>query len=228
VTINGANGSGNWTFTWTYTVAVGSDPSAARDCWTLQDSDTTNAELAFDVGIFAESVVKSNNLGRKASFTMTEINPITLLPVSRVTALHYSVTQGDTEIASGDLLPDTITSQCSNPDPSFYDWSYSGTSGENGVVSLLSEGTNTRPPASATIGAVLNGDAFANNDTSIADACKNVEKSTSSASGILLTSEGTYALTITGTVKGNGALQNTPFSVSSTICVSAGSCETCP
>jgi hypothetical protein len=91
---------------------------------------------------------------------------------------------------------------------------------DNGLLSLLQDGQ--------TIGAILDGDDFANNNTTVADACKNVEKSTASASGIFLNAEGQYTLTITGTVKGVASAADTPFSVSSTICISAGTCQVCP
>jgi hypothetical protein len=214
LTLDGVNGRGNWKFEWTYTTAL-ADPNfvpAAQMCWNLQSSSTTQAELIFDVGIFSQSELSKPTTGRKASFTLTDAGG------DRVQDLHYSVRDGDgNEVASGDLA-DTITSQCNNTGDSFYDVLYNANAGSNGVLSLLQD--------NQTIGYILNHDSFANNDTTVAGACSNVDKATASASGIFV-DDGSYTLTITGTVKGVSASLDDHFSVTSTICVSAGTCSVC-
>jgi hypothetical protein len=217
VTINGLNTKGNWTFEWTYTVAVGTtNPPAAQTAWELQSSSTTTADVSV-TGFFAgQSTQLASGKGKKdwsfkASHTMTDAGVSRLVdPVAKIydaganlvcslaisTALEYGV-----------------------------DYFYAQNAGSNGPTGQLIDGD--------TVNRIQNGlkaspngnvDDFAGNNTTLGERA-NITGTTPAACSIA--AAGSYSLQVSGILKGVSGSASLPVSVTSSVCISAGSCQVC-
>jgi hypothetical protein len=226
LTIPGLNGNGNWKFTWTYQIGFADTvggPYPAQTAWTLQSTDTTNATVSIE-GFFAgqSTQAKSNGTGGwsfKASHTMLDS-----LGASRLVGAQATITDADANVKCA--LPIVIE----NPIQSNQDFTYLGNAGRNGTTAnLFDDGVTSNGTVNEIQGAVsiaLNGkkDDFAGNNGTGGDKAVIDSVATGTCSiGV----EGSYTLSVTGTLKGVSGASSLPVSVSSQICVSAGTCQVC-
>jgi hypothetical protein len=205
-TVPGLNGSGNWKFIWSYTIAPTTNPVAPLTAWDLVQ--TTGDGFAVNADIAGESVLKSSNpkLGTKFSFSLLDS-----LGVSRVTGLNVAVYQGTSTTPTN--YPATSTYVKNAPgakvgEPGAVDFFYTENAGHNGVVSLLQNNQQART--------ILNTDNFAGNNDGGADGSA-LAKVTLDPVALLSLATDDYKITLTGTVKGNSASADIGFKLSTNI-----------
>jgi hypothetical protein len=205
VTINGQNGKGNWTFTWTYTVAP--DPSYDADpdtagvqvgeltAWDFVRSDVEAASVALNARIAGESVLFKSPSYKKYSFSLLNSDG-----TSRVQNLHLSVTDS----GNNTVLDTTPGSVISAP----VDFTYTTNAGTNGAaVQYLANGDAR---------GILNTDSFPGNDNGGADGSA-LALATMETQNVSLSTGGDYDVTLRGTVKDNSGNTSIPFNVLSTL-----------
>lgn len=210
---------------------------AAGTCWHCTETGGT-AEIAFCGFVAGESFVKKNSGGNKSttkySFTLADD-----LGASRVINTSATLQKFNTDISIwenvGDPVPedtsclvnggDDSSTFCGNggicpTDPcTGIDYSYYGNAGvfgNSGVYSYLHAPTYM---AAAYVTTILTQDNFTNND---GDLCYYSQTAPFHGS-FTVTEEGSYRIVIAGTVKGNSAIGNQPFSVTSDTTV-GGAC----
>ena len=223
VTISGLNGKGNWKFEWTYTIdfAQSSGPYPAKTAWDLVSSSSTSAEVGV-AGFFAgQSTQKKakaapgNPWTFKASHTMTADDGS-----SRLVNPQYSIVDSNLNLVCG---PMDIAVR---PIERGVDYLYARNAGYNGSTSQLID--------NALVSAIQQGSAFspdgdtdnfAGNDSTNGERQSVDEDNTPKCS---ISQPGTYYLNITGTLKGVSGTVSLPFSTTSTVCISAGTCSVCP
>jgi hypothetical protein len=225
VTINGVNGSGNWKFEWTYTIAftdsVGG-PYAAKTAWDLVSSSSTSAEVGVD-GFFAgQSTQKKakaapgNPWTFKASHTMTADDGS-----SRLVNPQYSIVDSGLNLVCG---PTAIGVY---PIERGVDYFYAQNAGFNGSASQLIDNYNVSVIQNGSPALSPGGDAdnFAGNNLTNGER-QSVDPLTTSTCSI--SAAGSYFLKVTGTLKGVSGTASLPVAVTSTVCISAGTCSLCP
>jgi hypothetical protein len=233
-TVNGLNGHGNWTFTYNYSVTtIGSvDPAT---CWTCEQTGGS-VDVKFCGFVAGESFLKKgrDNTGwdKKYSFTLTEPDPITGLPVSRVTnvtvTLQRSTDAGLTWFdVQGPLALDTSNIvSCGKPTDSVggtfcdnagtpVDYPYSGNAGVAGNAAVYGYLHYPGAMAAALTNDIMSGiapsqDNFPNNNNNL---CAYSQTAPFFAEFSGLTDAGMYQLHITGTVKGNAGIADQQFNV---------------
>jgi len=198
---NGLDGHGNFTFTWSYTVAPTVASVAPFTAWNLVDTHGSgNAHVTIRADIYGESAMQQAKMsGPKYSFSMVDALG------SRVTNLVLTVDGAPNYLASS-----IVTNA---------DFNYTTNAGSNGVTSLLKNGDAR---------SILNNDVFAGNNNGGSDGsalAKAVMDAYDADFG-----PGFHTVTLTGTVKGNsidgestGA--NISFSVTQTVNVITPGCS---
>jgi hypothetical protein len=215
VTLNGLNTKGNWTYTWTYNIAiVGQNPPVARSAWDLQSSELNYPSPTVSGSIYGLSTQSrsggNGNWSLKASFSMADPS---VVGGTRVSNLVAKLTAPDASFTTTPLATTLGTP---------VDVTYTPNAGTFGTASQLFQDA----PASQIVKgfALSNGgalDDFKGNDSDLAEPA-NI---TSTGLG-QLTQTGAYTLSLTGSVKSNSVTNfSQSFSTSQTIQVSAGSCQ---
>lgn len=189
--VNGLNGSGNWKFTWTYTVApTSADPVAPFTAWDLVNT-TGSGQVHLNVGadVMGESAMQNQKMTQpKFSFSMGTLDPYGNTVENRVDGL--TLTLDGTVIASG--IPSSVVYA---PAPNNVDFSYTANAGYNGATGILY-------PTPNTLGStILGSDGFKGNDLGGSDG-SGLAKVVMSKIGVDV-GEGPHSLTLTGSVKGN-------------------------
>jgi hypothetical protein len=221
VTVLGLNGSGNWTFTWTYTIAA-TGTVAAQTAWDATFAGGTAVTITFGANIESQSVLVSSQYPTaKYSFSLVDSSG------NRVQSLNFSVTDGT----------NTYTATPNSTVVVNYPWGTvdfisTGNGGEfgTGIGALLDAGPNSVPyqNSGATSGdalSILNGllmsanglyhDTFAGNNNGGADGSALAMAVMDSVQQTL--GPGNYAATLTGVVKGNSTTVDQDFSITQTI-----------
>jgi hypothetical protein len=235
-TIKGVNGNGNWKFEWTYEIGFAdpdtSDsypaggPFPAMTAWELQSSDTASAEVGVE-GFFAGQSTQKKNKGGADKWTFKASHTMTASDLtSRLVTPQYTI-----EDANGAVCGPTDIVML--PIESGVDFIYDGNAGSNGTLSQLFD-----DPAVAGDGklvsliqqggvAAVNGlfDNFAGNDSTNGERQSIDADNTPTCS---IADAGSYTLNVTGTLKGVSGASSLPVSISSTVCISAGTCQLCP
>jgi len=220
VTINGLNGFGNWKFTFTYNIGFasgGAGPFPTMTAWELQSSSTTDAQVTVD-GFFAgQSTQKRSGGGNpgwsfKTSHTMTNSDG-----TSRLVNPQFEILDTNAVSVCG---PNSITTELE----AGVDYFYSRNAGFNGplgqlidgaLVSVIQTGGKASPDGDT--------DNFAGNNST------NGERANiTSAPSCSISAAGSYTLKVTGTLKGVEGAASLPVSITSSVCVSAGTCQVCP
>ena len=207
-TVSGKSKSATYTFRYTYAVAPDSSLStvAPFTAWDLvsENGDGSSAHVDVSAFIAGESVVSKANWPRKYSFSLLEssIDPLTGLPVmvSRVRDLAVSF-DGLNPVAVSSTYVQNAPGALPG-DPGALDFNYVTNAGTNGNTSLLADGDART---------ILNTDSFDGNQNGGSDG-------TALAAAVMDTvgadlGAGDHTVTLTGTVKENGALASTSFSV---------------
>lgn len=196
VTVNGLNGKGNWTFTWTYDVTPTQATVDPFTAWNLVGTTGDNvASVDITAQIAGESALSSNKHDLKYSFSLLDsygLNRVSDLVVN-VDGTDYPTTSTVIQNAPGALAGGLGA----------VDFNYTTNAGSNGATSLLSNGDAR---------SILNGDSFAGNQNGGSDGSALAYASMTPV-GVLL-APGDHAVTLSGTVKGNTASSaSQPFSV---------------
>ena len=214
--------AGNWKFEWTYSYSVvGNGLVAAKTAWILQSSNTNGASVSV-TGFFAGQSVQSKTNGTggwsfKASHTMLDS-----LGASRLVGATATITDSDANTVCTLALSTGILSN--------QDFTYLGNAGRNGTTAqLFDDGVNTNGTVNEIQGGVstsLNGkkDDFAGNNGTGGD---QAVINGSTPSSCLISDAGDYTLNVTGTLKGVSGSSSLPVGVSSSVCISAGTCSVC-
>jgi hypothetical protein len=228
VTLSGLNTKGNWKYTFTYNIGFSAAGDAynsapvALTAWDLQSSSTTNADVTVE-GFFAGQSTQLKNTGSggwsfKASHTMLDS-----LGASRLVGATATITDADANVIC--TLP-IVTHVVSGED-----FTYLGNAGRNGtLINLFDNGitpNGTVNDIQNGVSTALNGrkDDFAGNNGTGGDQAVIDSDSTGTCS---ISAAGNYTLNVTGTLKGVSGASSLPVSVSSSICISAGTCSVCP
>jgi len=240
-TVDGLNGNGHWTFTYNYSATtVGAVGEAT--CWTCNES--------FCGFVAGESFLKKarDNSGwdKKYSFTLTAPDPITGLPVSRVTnvmatlqastdmGVTWNDVQGPFALDTSSIVscgrPNDLATFCDNAGTPT-DYIYDANAGFGGNVAAVgtflhsSIAGHMTPDLTNNILSGLNGspDNFPNNNNNL---CAYSETAPFSVDFPGITAAGSYRVHVTGTVKGNAGVADQQFSVSGGGTV-IGGCDTC-
>jgi hypothetical protein len=248
-TVDGLNGHGNWTFTYNYTVTtVGSVGEAT--CWTCDQSGGGAVDVKFCGFVAGESFLKKarDNSGwdKKYSFTLTAPDPITGLPVSRVTnvmaTLQASTDMGTTwnDVQGPFALDTSSIVSCGRPNDlaTFCDnagiptdYVYDANAGFGGNVAAVgnflhsSISGHLAPDLTNNImsGVPPSPDNFPNNNNNL---CPYSETAPFSVDFPGITQAGNYRVHVTGTVKGNAGVADQTFSVTGGGTV-IGGCDGC-
>jgi hypothetical protein len=215
--------AGTWKFTWTYSYTVtGDNPPAPKTAWDLQDNSTTAADVGI-AGFFAgqSTQLKNNGSGGwsfKASHTMLDS-----LGASRLVGATATISDdANAVICTLPIVTNVVSGQ---------DFEYLGNAGRNGNVGNLFDDGNT---ANGTVNQIqggvsvaLNGrkDDFAGNNGTGGDMAVIDSDATGTCS---ISTAGSYTLAVTGTLKGVSGASSLPISVTSNLCISAGTCSLCP
>jgi hypothetical protein len=201
-----STGSGKTGATYTYVYTYNATPTqsvAPFTAWNLVDTHGGGlAHVAIAAEIAGESVVKSSNakIGTKFSFSMVEGDG-----TNRVQNLAVTVTNA----ATGESTTANPGSTVNFP----VDFTYATNAGSNGATGLLKNGDART---------ILNTDSFAGNNDGGADGSALAKVSMDATPFDL--GAGDYNVTLTGTVKGNNALADVPFTVTQIVHVIAKGC----
>jgi hypothetical protein len=214
ISMKGKNGSGNYTFVFTYLISA-SAPVAPNTAWELFHTSTEGdavSSMPLDIKIAGQSVNKSSNakLGTKYSYSL--LNPD---GTSRVQNLQVSF--------NGVLLaePSSTVAQncpgCLAGDAGAVDFWFEANAGTNGDSSLLLVGDAR---------SILNSDTFAGNNNGGADGSALAHAIVDSIE--LPITDGDNLITVSGTVKGVDALASQTFTSSKTVHVVHAGCSNAP
>lgn len=189
---------GNLKYTYTYTYAVSplSNPVAAKTAWVYDRTlgDASGADLVINAQIAGESVVVSSQFPAPGKYSFSLANGD---GTSRVANLLYTVTD-----QNGVAVTMPVASTTSYPTDLLIE-SYNG--GTNGTAALLWN------PLPALMSHILNNDAASNNNNGGADGSAMAVETLQQATFTL--PAGDYAIRLTGTVKGNTASADMPFTI---------------
>jgi hypothetical protein len=224
VTVNGANGNGNWKFEWQYQIGFADSvggPYSPQTAWNLQTTSTTAADVTV-TGFFAgqSTQLKSNGSGGwsfKASHTMEDS-----FGLPRLVGAQATITDDQANVVCTLGLNTSVVNGA--------DFTYLGNAGRNGNVgNLFDDGATSNGTVNQIQGGVstaLNGkkDDHAGNDGTGGD--KAVIDSTTPAT-CSIAAEGSYTLNVTGILKGVSGSSSLGVAVSSNVCISAGTCTIC-
>jgi hypothetical protein len=234
-TVNGLNGGGNWTFTYNWTVTT--DPVVAGACWHCTQTGGT-ADISFCGFVAGESFVKKNSGGNKFttkySFTLADdlgasrvIDTTATLQKSTDNGTTWSPVQGPVALDTSTLVncgkPTDMTSFCDRLGP-VVDYQYYGNAGVFGNSAVYSFLHAPGYLPADYVANILLSDNFPNNN---GDLCGYSQ--TAPFGGIFtVTEEGLYRIEIAGTVKGNSAIGNQSFDVTSSNTVGGACVHICP
>ena len=218
-TVNGANGRGNWTFTYNYSSSPNTATVAAGDCWSCEETGGT-VDVGFSGFVASESYLNNRNTGTtKYSFTLLDS-----LGASRVLGVTAQLQSFDGANWNNVGSPLTFT----NPLPvtsTVNDYLYFGNAGVFGNSSVFSQlHANGGGKPATNVSAILLEDNFINNNNDLTNG--NVHEADFSRSFTGLTQAGTYRVVISGTVKDNAGSGFESFSVTSNSTI-IGGCEQC-
>jgi hypothetical protein len=212
VTVNGLNGRGNWTFTWTYTIAPTQPAVDPLTAWTLFGSNGPGGvTLTFNAQIAGESVLVSKQYPSPGKFSFSLWDPTI---GNRVQNLALTVSDG---VNSQTAYP-TSTVVKNAPGampgaPGAVDFNYTTNAGSNGSTALLKNGDART---------ILNTDVFAGNNNGGADGSALAYAQMSPVQFTL--GAGSYTLTLTGVVKGNSANATQSFGVQENLIIIGQGC----
>lgn len=229
VTINGSNGRGNWKYVWTYNVAVGAtNPVSAQTAWELVSETGGLVDVCVNITIAGESVnVKKWDLcnGPKYSFTLRNTGDTTVS--TRIVGLTVTLSDTDPDTAdivnnpSHTLVDGDLTNNCLS------DFNYYGNAGQNGKPGALGYLHAPGRLAAATMGNILDNDCFSKNGPAPFSNCASTTKADVDPICYQL-GDGSYTVTVSGTVKGVEGAASTNFAGTGSFCINAGTCQTCP
>ncbi len=238
---------GHWTFTWHYTLTP-TGPVDPQTCYTCAGTGGGPVDVQFCGFIAGESFLSkaggNTTWNKKYSFTLTDPDPITGLPVSRVTnvqaTLQMSTDGGNNWFdVQGPVSLDTSTIvHCGRPTDSVggtfcdglgpvVDYIYdanAGVGGNSAVFNYLHSTGGPNPPMPVgsyltpdytdNIMSGLNGspDNFAGNDHSL---CNYSDTAPFFVDFPGISEAGMYRVHVTGIVKGNSAVADQQFDVTS-------------
>jgi hypothetical protein len=218
-TVNGSNGKGNWSYTWTYRVTGQVVP--AETAWTSAEDSSDGAHVTLTGEVAGESVLSKGGSDRKYSFSLLDS-----AGVSRVTGL--SITLTDPSGNSGTPTPVESTVVNAGDTANFHEF-YVGTDAAaypndlhldaqiatNGNAALLTTGD---------VRTILNADTFAGNNNGGADGSA-LAYAALAPTHVSLT-EGDWTATLTGSVKDNTGTANTTISVDRhLVIIGLGNCK---
>jgi hypothetical protein len=188
------NLSRGWKYTWTYVVAPTVNSIAPLTAW---DSEVTGGDSVVSVSLNAiiagESVISSKQHPLKYSFGLKDKDGL-----SRVQDLKIFVDGVELSTANSTLETGV-------------DFNYFGNAGTYGNSSLLQNGD---------VRTILNTDSFAGNDNGGSNG-DDLAYARMQEISVLL-KEGQHTIVLTGKVKGNDAVAETPISVTKVINISGG------
>jgi hypothetical protein len=222
-TLNGSNGKGSWTFTWTYKVEpTSSYPALAFTAWDLvseRGDGNGLADVSIDAFIAGLSAQKTNRRDlTKYSFSLDNSDG-----TSRVSDVIIKVIKkgqgGDPDVTIHVSASPESTHITSNSQEAPVDFNYTPNGGSfygsNGTTSLLTTGDAR---------GILNNDGFAGNDNGGADG-RALAYASLDAPITLELGPGRYVIEMTGTVKGNNSTSvTTRFNVNGNINVVTPGC----
>jgi hypothetical protein len=232
--INGVNGKGNWSFTWTYAITPTTAVVAAGTAWTSEETGGT-VDVGFSGFVASESFLKQSAKS-KYSFTMIEggvtrarnmfatlqvpdpNNVGGWLTVNTPVDLNDVDTDGDTVLDGVAIVAATVDFTYGANAGTFgnsavFPALHTGAAGAkvpNGVVNILT-GASDGSPA----------DNFAGNNNDLASG--NVHKALFASLFAGLTEDGSYRVLISGALKGNSSAGDLGFSIGSSL-VQIGGC----
>lgn len=199
------------------TVTVASQPTIAQTCWELTSQTGGGpVEVCFDITIAGESVVLSSKFSPKGKYSFTLLNPDLTSRIQNLTVtLSGDASQEDNPahtIVLGDPLVDCL-----------FDFDYLGDAGQNGTVQNLLHTSASGALGGATMGTILDGDSFKNNDT-------NKGGCAYTAIGVVdpicyRLEAGSYTVTVTGTIKGVDGNAKLNFTGTAQVNISAEGCQ---
>lgn len=249
VNINSGTNKGHWTFTWTYTLTP-TGPVDPQTCYTCEETGGGGSvDVKFCGFIAGESFLLKNGGGttwnKKYSFTLTDPDPITGLPVSRVSnvmaTLQNSTDGGTTwnDVAGqGPFALDTSNIvHCGRPTDSvggtfcdlggpvvdyFYD-ANAGTGGNSpSIFNYLHSSGVGMPVGPAYLAPdytdnIMSGTLPSPDNFAGNDhnLCNYSDTAPFHVEFLGITQAGNYRVHLTGTVKGNSAVANQTFDVNS-------------
>ena len=249
VTVNGANGHGNWTFTWTYSIDPTQSTVAALTAWDLvQDNGSGGLAISLNAQIAGQSVVVSSQQPTgKYSFSLDDVS--TTPPTSRVTSLSLTINDGTSDVLTAN--PNAINFN-NLPGSTPYgglpaaDFTYTANGGSFGAAqNALIDTANSQPAIATGPGSngvpgdarsILNGsvarlggayhDVFRGNDnggsTQVNSSLAYATFDNPVAADL---GSGSYTVTLTGTIKGNGTSVTQAFSVAKTLHIITPGCN---
>jgi hypothetical protein len=214
----------NFKFTYTYNITPTTNPVDARTAWNLDSNDNSPAHVEVSANVAGQSTLRkgandcsattcsSGGWKFKASHTITDAIGL------RVTGMTVGVYD------SNDVLVGTAKVQGTDFTLSLGtgDYFYAQNAGIFGDPTQLLNG--------AVVSAIQQGSVCTpggNRDNQCGNDAVLGEKAVMDAPvGFDLSTEGTYTLRVSGTVKENAGTLNQPFSVCSSLTINAGSCST--
>lgn len=246
VTVNGLNGRGNWTFTWTYTIEPNTDPVPAFTAWDLTQDAGGQVTTTIGANIAGESVVVSSQFPTgKYSFSLVDGSG------NRVTGLDIQIADASNSVVfeagplSATPLGSTIVTNTPGATPytgpGNVDFTYTGNGGAFGnAVAALMDSTNSSQvstysgPADKVPGdarSILDGavqrvtykDIFTGNNDGGSDGSA-LAMAVMDTQTVTL-GPGSYTVTLTGTIKGNGTSVSQNFAVSSVLHIITPGCQ---
>jgi hypothetical protein len=200
-TVNGVNGKGNWTFTWTY--AVSGSSVAPETAWSSVLDGSGGAHVTLGGEIAGESVLSKSSSDRKYSFSLLDNGG-----ASRVSGLSITLTDPDGNVGSPVSVGSTVVNAAGSTN--FHDFSVgtdtSAFPDDLHLDALVTTNGNTGLLATGDARAILGGDTFAGNNNGGADGSA-LAYAALNPTDVTLT-EGEWTATLAGTVKDNtGAAQ---------------------
>jgi hypothetical protein len=217
-TVKGKNNTnGNWTFTYNYSTSPNTATVAAGTCWSCEETGGT-VDVGFTGFVSSESFLKQSNGRTKYSFTLLDSLGVSRVLGATAQLQKFNGTTWDNvgdPIAFTDPLPVTSTTA---------DYLYFGNVGVFGNSAVFNQlhATGGGKPAT-NVSAILLEDNFVNNDNDLANG--NVHEADYSGS-FTLTQDGSFRITISGSVKDNAGTGAEVFSVSSNDII-IGGCDEC-
>lgn len=202
----------SYTFTWTFTynVAPTVDPVPQLTAWNeVGNSNGGGASIALGAFIAGESALKSRNQPLKFSYSLLESDG-----TLRVQNVAFSLSDGTTSTAYTPIVtyvhnaPGALTG-----DPGAVDFAYATNAGSNGDTSLLVNGDART---------ILNTDSFSGNNNGGADGSALAYAHADTDTVTLGAAD--YTMTVTGTVKGNSAVADLPFTITGHVIIIGKSC----
>jgi hypothetical protein len=202
VTIAGLNTKGNWTFTWTYTIAPTQATVDPQTAWSIfhENGGGGGIELTFNGQIAGQSVQVSSKFPAPGKFSYSLADSLGLNRVANLVLQVSDGTNTQTATPSSTIVKNAPGALAG--DDGAVDFNYVTNAGTNGSVQFLKNGDART---------ILNTDVFKGNNNGGADGSALAYARMAPVQFTL--GAGNYTLTLTGTVKGNGAQVSQTFGV---------------